>query len=125
MHVKVDTGMARLGFADGAFADAAVRLSDAGLERRGAMTHLACPDESAEATERQLDRFDAALEALARRGLRPPLVHAANSAGLPFVRRDAHARAAGPAPLRAAAAAARPGRRGAAGHDGLGATSRW
>ena len=73
------------------------------LEVEGAMTHLACADESAEATERQLDRFDAALAALARRGLRPPLVHAANSAGLPFVRADAHARAAGPAALRAAA----------------------
>jgi alanine racemase len=89
VHVKVDTGMSRLGFDDAAFPDAAMRLSDAGFEVAGAMTHLACPDESAEATERQLDRFDAALEALARRGLRPPLVHAANSAGLPYVR-DTH-----------------------------------
>jgi alanine racemase len=86
VHVKVDTGMSRLGFADAAFADAAARLEGAGFDVAGAMTHLACPDESAEATERQLDRFDAALEMLARRGLRPPLVHAANSAGLPFVR---------------------------------------
>jgi len=86
VHVKVDTGMSRLGFDEGAFADAAARLEGAGFDVEGAMTHLACPDESAEATERQLDRFDAALEALARRGLRPPLVHAANSAGLPFVR---------------------------------------
>jgi alanine racemase len=86
VHVKVDTGMSRLGFADGAFADAAVRLSDAGFEVGGAMTHLACADESAEATERQLDRFDAAVEALAARGVRPTLVHAANSAGLRFLR---------------------------------------
>jgi alanine racemase len=89
VHVKVDTGMARLGFDEGAFADAAVRLSDAGLEVEGAMTHLACADESADATERQLDRFDAAVAALASRGIRPTLVHAANSAGLPFVR-DTH-----------------------------------
>jgi alanine racemase len=86
VHVKVDTGMARLGFDDGAFADAALRLSDEGFAVEGAMTHLASADESAEATERQLDRFDAALDALASRGLRPPLVHAANSAGLSFVR---------------------------------------
>ena len=86
VHVKVDTGMSRLGFDDGTFADAAARLSDAGFDVAGAMTHLACADESADATARQLDRFDAAVEALARRGVRPPLVHAANSAGLPFVR---------------------------------------
>jgi alanine racemase len=86
VHVKVDTGMSRLGFDEGAFAEAAARLEGAGFDIEGAMTHLACPDESAEATERQLDRFDAALVALARRGIRPPLVHAANSAGLPFVR---------------------------------------
>jgi alanine racemase len=86
VHVKVDTGMSRLGFADGAFADAAVRLSDAGFAVEGVMTHLACADESAEATARQLDRFDAAVAALSARGLRPPLVHAANSAGLAFLR---------------------------------------
>ena len=34
VHVKVDTGMARLGFADGAFVDAAARLSDAGSTSR-------------------------------------------------------------------------------------------
>jgi alanine racemase len=89
VHVKVDTGMSRLGFDDRAFADTALRLSDAWFEVAGAMTHLACADESADATERQLDRFDAAVAALAARGLRPPLVHAANSAGLPFVR-DTH-----------------------------------
>lgn len=85
-HVKVDTGMSRLGFDDAAFVEAAARLSDAGFEVEGAMTHLACADESADATSRQLDRFDAAVAALASRGIRPPLVHAANSAGLPFVR---------------------------------------
>jgi alanine racemase len=89
VHVKIDTGMARLGFDDAAFVAAAARLSDAGFEIEGAMTHLACADESAAATERQLDRFDAAVAALAARGIRPPLVHAANSAGLPFVR-DTH-----------------------------------
>jgi alanine racemase len=86
VHVKVDTGMSRLGFDEEAFVQAATRLSEAGLELEGAMTHLACADESADATERQLDRFDAAVAALAARGIRPPLVHAANSAGLAFVR---------------------------------------
>jgi alanine racemase len=86
VHVKVDTGMSRLGFDDGAFADAALRLSDAGFAVEGAMTHLASADESAEATAVQLDRFDRAVAALERRGIRPPLIHAANSAGLQFLR---------------------------------------
>jgi alanine racemase len=81
-HVKVDTGMARLGFTRDAFADAALRLADAGVEVEGVMTHFACADESAEVTARQLDRFEQAVAALAAGGLRPPLVHAANSAGL-------------------------------------------
>lgn len=89
VHVEVDTGMSRLGFHDAAFADAAVRLRDAGFEVEGAMTHFACADESADATERQLDRFDAAVAALVARGIHPPLVHAANSAGLAFLR-DTH-----------------------------------
>lgn len=88
-HVKVDTGMSRLGFATDAFVEAAARLRDAGVEVEGVMTHLAAADEDAEATERQLDRFDDAVARLAARGLRPPLVHACNSGGLAFVR-DTH-----------------------------------
>jgi alanine racemase len=85
-HVKVDTGMGRLGFATDAFVEAALRLRDAGIEVEGAMTHLACADEDAGATARQLDRFDDAVARLAARGMRPPLIHACNSAGLAFVR---------------------------------------
>jgi alanine racemase len=81
-HVKVDTGMSRLGFARDAFVEASRRLADGGIEVEGAMTHLASADESAGATARQLDLFDEAVDALGREGLRVPLVHAANSAGL-------------------------------------------
>lgn len=85
-HVKVDTGMSRLGFGSGAFVEAASRLLDAGIDVEGAMTHLACADESADATARQLDRFDDAVAALAAQGIRPRFVHAVNSAGLSAVR---------------------------------------
>jgi alanine racemase len=85
-HVKVDTGMGRLGFTSEAFVEAALRLRDAGIEIEGAMTHLASADEDAGATARQLDRFDEAVTRLAARGLRPPLIHACNSAGLASVR---------------------------------------
>ena len=85
-HVKVDTGMGRLGFTTDAFVEAALRLRDAGIEVEGAMTHLASADEDAGITARQLDRFDDAVARLAGRGVRPPLIHACNSAGLAFVR---------------------------------------
>jgi len=85
-HVKVDTGMSRLGFTAEAFLEASQRLADAGVEVAGAMTHLASADESSGTTAYQLDRFDAALDGLDRRGLRPRFVHAVNSAGLGAIR---------------------------------------
>lgn len=86
-HVKVDTGMGRLGFAPDALVEAALRLRDSGIQVEGVMTHLASADEDATVTARQLDRFDDAVARLAARGLRPPLVHACNSAGLASVRK--------------------------------------
>ena len=86
-HVKVDTGMGRLGFATDALVEAALRLRDSGIEVEGVMTHLASADEDATITTRQLDRFDEAVVRLAARGMRPPLIHACNSAGLAFVRK--------------------------------------
>jgi alanine racemase len=87
VHLKVDTGMSRLGFTKDAFVEAAERLSAAkGITLEGVMTHLAVADEDRDATARQLDRFDDALAALHQRGIRPPFVHACNSAGLAFFR---------------------------------------
>jgi len=87
VHLKLDSGMSRLGFSLEPFLAAARELAaSARIELEGVMTHLASADEDADATRRQLDRFDAGVEALAREGLRPPLVHAANSAGLAFLR---------------------------------------
>ncbi len=77
VHLKVDTGMSRLGFTTAAFVEAAQRLTEAkGLELEGVMTHLANADEDREATARQLDRFDDAVAALHQRGIRPKYVHA-------------------------------------------------
>jgi alanine racemase len=87
VHLKVDTGMGRLGFPLERIEDAAARLAGSGrVELAGLMTHLACADEDAAFTEKQLDRFDQAVAQLAARGLRPRHVHAANSAGLAFLR---------------------------------------
>jgi len=87
VHLKVDTGMTRLGFAKDALVEAALRIEEArGLALEGVMTHLASADEDRDVTARQLDRFDDAVAALHQRGIRPPLVHACNSAGLAFFR---------------------------------------
>jgi alanine racemase len=86
VHLKVDTGMTRLGFSPDDVRGAAAKLRDGGLEIEGLMTHLASADESRETTERQLDLFDSVLAALEADGIRPPLVHAANSAGLSHLR---------------------------------------
>jgi alanine racemase len=86
VHLKVDTGMARLGFPVDAATHVADRLAEVGAELDGVMTHLASADEDGSVTEAQLDRFDAVVSDLAGRGHRPRWVHAANSAGLACLR---------------------------------------
>lgn len=85
VHVKVDTGMARLGLSPddaGPFLHA-LRAEAAGLHIEGLYTHFATADSADETfAQRQLQRFNALLAAITAAGLRPPLVHAANSAAL-------------------------------------------
>ncbi|NJK80897.1 MAG: alanine racemase [Chloroflexaceae bacterium] len=85
VHVKVDTGMNRLGISTLAPDDAGTflrALSDLpGLSVEGLFTHFATADEANERYARvQLARFRALLKAVTAAGLRPPIVHAANSA---------------------------------------------
>jgi alanine racemase len=84
VHVKLDTGMGRLGTRD---PGEATRVAEAvaaadGLELAGAMTHFATADERGDAFfGEQLERFRAWVEPL--RAAQPGLVtHAANSAAM-------------------------------------------
>jgi alanine racemase len=83
VHVKVDTGMHRVG----ATVDEAVALARAvadapALALQGFWTHLAVADEPDDPyTNTQLDRFEAARARLAEAGVEPEVLHAANSAG--------------------------------------------
>ena len=87
VHVKVDTGMSRLGFPPAAIEDLVGRLVDSGhVGVDGVMTQLSSADEDAAVTARQLDLFDQVVDRLARRGIRPRWIHAANSAGLAQLR---------------------------------------
>jgi alanine racemase len=87
VHLKLDTGMTRLGLAmDDAVAAAEALATSALVDLTGIMTHLASADEDEGVTNRQLDQFDDFVARLAARGIRPLHVHAANSAGLAFLR---------------------------------------
>lgn len=84
IHLKVDTGMGRVG-ARGADAPALAAAIQASrwLRLDGLMTHLAVADEldRAETTIAQIDHFESVRDALTRAGTMAPLLHAANSAG--------------------------------------------
>ncbi len=83
VHLKVDTGMARLGVTMQALPALAEALgSFPEIEVSGLMTHLACAEIGAGATTEQMVLFDEATTLLARYGIRPSVRHAANSAAL-------------------------------------------
>lgn len=84
IHLKVETGMGRLGFSPEdllSFLDNPILRSPFQVE--GMMTHLADADGAdSDFTERQLGAFRAMLEQIRQRGLSIPLVHMANSAAI-------------------------------------------
>jgi alanine racemase len=93
VHLKIDTGMHRMGCAPEDAADLAVLAAAAsGLRLAGVFTHLATADEPDHpAVALQFARFDQALAAVRAVGVDPGVVHIANSAGalaLPSARRD-------------------------------------
>lgn len=82
VHVKVDTGMARLGLNPAHALPFLQRLrSLPEIEVIGLYTHFATADSADETLARQqISRFQAVIDEAEAVGLRPPLVHAANSA---------------------------------------------
>lgn len=87
VHVKVDTGMGRLGIRAEEL-DEIVRLVEAihelpGIELEGIFTHFATADAlDSTYARKQLMRFQRVLQAIEEKHLRPPLIHAANSAAM-------------------------------------------
>jgi alanine racemase len=81
-HLKIDTGMNRLGFRhDNLDRTLPAVLDDPGLEVEAVYTHFATADEPEHPLfDTQRVRFETARAAVARHGAAPRLVHAANSA---------------------------------------------
>lgn len=83
VHVKVDTGMGRLGVpADQAFKLVQAVRNLPGLELEGLYTHYASAEDDARFSRRQAQRFESVLAKLRAAGVRVPLIHANNSAAL-------------------------------------------
>jgi alanine racemase len=83
VHLKVDTGMGRLGVREEVEPVLAAIARRPELTLGGLMTHLACADaESDEVTREQLGRFAKADALVRRAGMSAALKHAANSAAL-------------------------------------------
>jgi alanine racemase len=87
IHVKIDSGLARLGLRAEEIDEIVTFMETLqtlpGLVVEGIFTHFATADSLDQTyAHKQLARFQRVLEALERHQLRPPIVHAANSAAL-------------------------------------------
>lgn len=92
VHIKVDTGMSRLGFLvrgshfEGGVAAIAAACALPGLDAEGIFTHFAVADEDGEEdeayTREQFGLFTAVIDALAQRGRTFAIRHCANSGAL-------------------------------------------
>lgn len=82
VHLKVDTGMHRVGASPDAAYDLAIMVHEhPRLELQGVWTHFSVADEDPEFTREQIRRFDEFVARLAAVGITPPMLHAANTAG--------------------------------------------
>ena len=82
LHLKVDTGMGRLGVFPEDVTPLVQEISNtSGVLLEGIFTHFARADELDPSTsDRQEEIFNRVITELEKEGLRPPVVHAANSA---------------------------------------------
>ncbi|MDO8683064.1 MAG: alanine racemase [Armatimonadota bacterium] len=84
VHIKVDTGMGRIGVHSEAALDFILYVMGfPGLVVEGVFTHFPCADEDDSGfTKRQISDFTRLTKELEHRGVRPTIAHAANSGGI-------------------------------------------
>lgn len=81
VHIKVDTGMGRLGLSPTATVGLVRHVAKLpGIEIEGIFTHLACAESDLDMTHRQLEQFDDVESKLSAEGYDIPIRHVANSA---------------------------------------------
>ncbi len=82
-HVKVETGMGRLGMPVEVVAPFLRALKNSPIQVEGIFTHFARADEpNSDSTPNQIRIFNTLLNELDSQGLKPEIVHAANSAAI-------------------------------------------
>ena len=81
VHLKVDTGMHRVGAPEAEAADLAAAVAGSPLALEGLWTHFAVAEEDPGFTALQAERLDALRRRLDAAGIRPRMIHAANTAG--------------------------------------------
>jgi alanine racemase len=83
VHVKVDTGMGRLGLLPHEVLPLLQEIAGLpNLEVEGLFTHFSVADSDLQYTRQQLARFSEVLDTIHQAGFTIPYIHAANSAGL-------------------------------------------
>ncbi|NPV53497.1 MAG: alanine racemase [Firmicutes bacterium] len=83
VHVKIDTGMSRIGVTPGDAVSFVRRLAALpNIEIEGVFTHFATADSDLDFARVQLDRFNGVLASLSEGGIKIPIRHAANSAAI-------------------------------------------
>jgi alanine racemase len=84
IHLKIDTGMGRLGITPDELPDFMEQMQSLkSLRVEGIFTHLSSADEAdSEFTREQLSRLGQSIDSLKSKGIEVPMVHAANSSGI-------------------------------------------
>ncbi|MCP1309730.1 alanine racemase [Paenibacillus tyrfis] len=83
IHIKIDSGMNRLGLTDAEEAIALIEraMRTPGIRVEGLFTHFACADETDKSyTLEQYGRFERVVDYFTQKGIQFPYVHAGNSA---------------------------------------------
>src|SRR6185437_1499882 len=87
IHLKIDTGLNRLGSLAHADEIAGALKNSPGIRLEGLMSHFAsAADFTSPQTEAQIQMFDGMVAALERFGVRPPLTHCASTNAIAYVR---------------------------------------
>jgi alanine racemase len=92
VHLKLDTGMRRVGVPQPCWEDALRQVKDAtGLRMQGLWSHLAMPSEPGHPfTAYQAREFRRGMELAGRLGLHPDLIHLCSSSGTLFLHSEHH-----------------------------------